>query len=428
MVEQKPPDTPEKGRVPETIAAEIDLFVNQIDGLADTLPLAVLAIQKAHHASSAELHKFLTELGNPVPGESGKVTYTLHGGTYLHYRRLSSRAQKTATAGQLVPRSILVSLVSQFDAFLGRLIRHLFNAKPEIINCSTNVLTFSQLKEFGSVENAREYIVDKEVESVLRKSHTEQFDWLENKFGLPLRVGLAVWPVFIEVTERRNLFVHANGVVSHQYLEVCKRSSCDLQPGVSQGGSLPVTRDYFARAHECIFEVGIKLAQVLWRKLLPEDLTSADQSLVRISYELLVEGRYRLARVLLDFSTEVLKRYADEGYRLTFVVNRAQAYKWLGHEERVRTIVGEEDWSATSLKFKLARSVLLDDFDAAAELLVTIGQNGEIDKHSYREWPLFREARKSEKFAAAFEQVFGEPLNTISVNREADAPLKQIIQ
>jgi hypothetical protein len=218
---------------------------------------------------------------------------------------------------------------------------------------------------FSSIEDARNFVVDKEVESVLRKNHAEQFDWLENKFGLPLREGLKAWPVFIEVTERRNLFVHTNGIISHQYLDVCRRHSCSLGSDVCAGQSLSVPRTYFESAHECIFEIGVKLSQVLWRKLKPEDIEKADSNLVSVCYELLADGRYRIAKVLLDFAAETLKKYASEENRLTFVVNRAQAYKWSGEEEAVKNIVNEEDWSATSAKFQLAHAVLMNDLKTA---------------------------------------------------------------
>jgi hypothetical protein len=245
--------------------------------------------------------------------------------------------QKTELAQELVPRSLLVSLVSQFDAYLGRLIRQLFKIRPEILSSSGNTLTFAQLTEFGSIENAREYIIDEEVDSVLRKSHSEQFDWLENKFGLPLRVNLNAWPIFVEVTERRNLFVHTNGVVSHQYLEVCRRSSCSSAKDLCMGQSLSVTREYFKAAYECLFEIGVKLAQVLWRKVEPDKIQMANMSLNRVTYELLVEGRYQLARVLLDFGTETLKKHGSDESRLPMVINRAQAYKWSGDKQGRRT-------------------------------------------------------------------------------------------
>jgi len=395
----------------------VELFVKQIDALAETLPLSMSAIQGAHDASREHLLKFLNEECKAIRQDDEKqTTYTIKPGQQLHFRRLEGRVHKTTLAKTLVPRGFLVSLISQFDAFLGSLIRQLFKIKPEILNSSANTLTFSQLSEFGSIEDAREYVIDKEVESVLRKNHSEQFDWLENKFGMPLRSGLTAWPEFIEVTERRNLFVHTNGVVSHQYLEVCKRHSCAIDPALCSGMTLSATRDYFESAHECIFEVGVKLSQVLWRKSAPDDLQRADASLVKVCYELLADGRNRLARILLDFATETLKKHGSKENRLILVVNRAQAYKWSGDEDTARKIVNAEDWSATSVKFQLAHAVLLDDTTTAVHIMKQIGTGeADITKDAYREWPLFKEIRKSEVFAAAFEGIFGEPLNTVTI-------------
>jgi hypothetical protein len=72
-----------------------------------------------------------------------------------------------------------------------------------------------------SIEEAKLQLVDKEVEVVLRASHTEQFEWFEKNLSVKLRSGLEIWPTFIELTERRNLFAHGDGVVTQQYLSVC---------------------------------------------------------------------------------------------------------------------------------------------------------------------------------------------------------------
>ena len=74
----------------------------------------------------------------------------------------------------------------------------------------------------------REKIFAKEVESILRSSHSDQFLWMERVFSIPLTKGLESWPSFIELTERRNLFVHCDGVVSDQYINVCKNNKVVL--------------------------------------------------------------------------------------------------------------------------------------------------------------------------------------------------------
>jgi hypothetical protein len=398
----------------KTIGDEIDQFVRQIDSLADTLPEAIRVIAKVHHSSSQEYNHFLKNEGTPVNAAGNEELFNIESGKYFKFRRLQGRLQKAQLAGQLVPRIFLVSLVSQFDAFLGRLIKQIFNLKPDALDSSGGMLTFSQLTEFGSIENAREYLIEKEIESVLRRSHSEQFDWLENKFGLKLRVDLKSWPLFIELTERRNLFVHTDGMVSRQYLEVCARHGATVDPKLAPGSVLWVDRHYFETAHECLFEIGVKLAQVLWRKLNPIDLEPADQNLLSVGYQILEEGRYRLARCLLDFSTETLKRHGKEELRLSMVVNRAQAYKWSGDDGAARKIVDDVDWSATALKFQLAAAVLLDNFAQALSIMPKLGpKDPALTKMAYREWPLFREIRKSPQFAKTFEEIFEEPFNIV---------------
>jgi len=402
---------------PGTIGQEIDLFVRQIDSLADTLPIAMLVVQSVNQSSRQAYERFLEQECKITHDDGQTKTYTVESGRYFQFRRLEGRFQKADLALELVPRTFLASLVSQFDAFLGRLIRQLFTIKPEALDSTASTLTFSQLTAFGSVEDAREYIIEKEIESVLRKSHAEQFDWLENKFGLKLRVDLKVWPVFIEVTERRNLLVHANGMVSSQYLEVCRRHGSTLDPDLTPGKMLSVSRQYFETAHECLYEIGVKLAQVLWRKLKTDDLEIADGNLLSVGYELLEEGRYRLARCLLDFSTETLKKHGKEEHRLSMIINRAQAYKWSGDDAMARKIIDDVDWSATGLKFQLAQAVILDEFNRALGIMIKIGTNGDISKMGYREWPLFKEIRKVTDFSKTFEGIFGEPLSRVSLER-----------
>ncbi len=153
---------------------------------------------------------------------------------------------------------------------------HCFGIKPELLKSSDRELTFSQLSDFGSIEEAKEYLLEKEVETLLRRNHSEQFDWLENKFAIKLRVDLPIWPTFIEVTERRNLFVHSDGVVSRQYLKVCREHGVSLGAETKQGLRLDVPHPYFRLAYEALFEIGVKLGQVLWRKLKPTDAPDAD--------------------------------------------------------------------------------------------------------------------------------------------------------
>ncbi len=252
-------------------------------------------------------------------------------------------------------------------------------------------LTLSQLLELGSIEKATTYLLDKEVESVLRKSHADQFSWMENKFDIKLREGLTSWPAFIEITERRNLFAHADGVVGDQYLENCQKHSVVLESDCGKGVRLGVSSDYFERAYECVLELGVKLSQVLWRKVRSDQLNAADENLINVTLELLIGEKFRLAGELLDFACVVLKRHGDERSRRILIVNRAQAHKWAGDAGKCTSVLSDEDWSASGLDFRLCVAVLEDRPSDAADLMRTIGPDESMPETNYQEWPVFRQ-------------------------------------
>lgn len=390
----------------------VSRFVHEIDSLAETLPLAMMSIVAATKSAKGELSRFTRENTDRRDGPIGLVKIRVN--DFLRFERLRRRATRASEASRLVPRSVFVALISQYDGFLGDLIEACFFARPEILNGSDKTLTLSDLLSFGSIAAAREHFIEKEVESVLRKSHVEHFEWLETKFKINLRKDLAIWPRFVEVTERRNLFVHTAGQVSAQYLKNCKHHKVDCSD-VKHGDSLEVTPAYFRAAHEAIFEIGVKLAHVLWRKLKPEERETADIELISVTYDLLKEEKFNLAKALLDFATEVLKDFSNERLRMQLVVNRIQAYKWSNDSQRALELLSREDFSALREEFRLAEAVLRDDYENAITIVADIGAAGAVKLGHYREWPLFRELRKRVEFEATILEVFGEPLNKVSI-------------
>lgn len=308
--------------------------------------------------------------------------------------------------------TLVVSLVSHYDYFLGKLLQHLFTLRPELLSAVDRQITFTELTDFPSIEAAREYVVEKEIETVMRKSHPDQFLWMETRFDLPLRTDLPIWPQFVELAERRNLFVHTGGVVSSQYLAVCAAHGVQQETDFAVGDVLEVSPSYFKNACSCLLEISTKLAQVLWRKIDPESMEIADRSLIEVTYELMEIENYELSKTLLDFGVNTLKRHSSDEDRRILLVNLAQSYKWLGEPETCNEILDEEDWSSCSDKFKLGVAVLHDEFDEAAKIMMRIGPEGEVTEADYKTWPLFQEFRKSEQLESAFEEVFGKPFST----------------
>jgi hypothetical protein len=182
-----------------------------------------------------------------------------------------------------------------------------------------------------------------------------------------------------------------------------------LDPRPRLNDTLGVPPAYFDGAYECLFEMGAKLAHVLWRKMVPHENSDADAHLTNLIYDLVLHERYDLAIALADFAlnTPPIAKHCDEDSRLRIIINLAQAHKWARHQERALAALRRDNWSTRSYAFQLAVAMLRDDFSTAAARTRKLGPDGGIDANDFRDWPLFQEFRKTDVFFATYQEVFG---------------------
>ncbi|MEW6520557.1 MAG: hypothetical protein AB1461_14200 [Thermodesulfobacteriota bacterium] len=386
----------------------LDKFVKHLESLFRSVKLVMHIVEVTIKSTNIELDTFLKKHAKSEKEDSGSISYLINIENLAEAERKFRDAETASLSVKILPRSFLVTLVSLYDSYLYKLIFTIYSLKPELLNISEKQIQYSKLSEFTSIESARDYLIEKEVESVLRKNHAEQFKWLEKIISIPLRDGLDIWSEFIEITERRNLFVHCDGIVSTQYIEMCKIHGADLDKKCAAGDELTVKPDYFSSAYNCIFEIGVKLSHVIWRKLLPDDRKKADRNLLLIIYHLLFYGHYSLAKTLSVFATNEIKKYSSDEIRRMFIINKAIAHKWQDDEKGCKEIIESEDWGACNDKFKIAIAVLSDNFSTATKIMHRVGNSGLIRKSDYRDWPLFNKFRKSSEFQEAYKKIFNE--------------------
>lgn len=384
----------------------LETFLRHIDAIRDTLPMTMLLIQPYNKKANDDFMKFLKESVEEIEDDNGKKRILVKAHESKRFETLERNASTSSLASKIIPESLFVSLISQYDAFLTRLLRTIYEIKPDVLNGSERNLTFSQLVEMETIENAREYIIDKEVDTVLRKSHSEQFDYLEKLIGIKLRENLPIWQTFIEITERRNLLVHCDGVVSNQYLKNCIEHKCKIDK-VKVGERLGVESQYFLDAYKCLYEIATKLTHTIWRKLLISDLKEADRELNDVCFHLINLGSFELADILLDFGCNQKKHFND-ALKNVFIINGSLSKYLQDKKEEARQLLDKKDWSSSSDDFKLAYAVLIDDFERAYEIMIKIGDNGEVDSSDYKQWPLFNKIRKEEKFKETYKNIFKE--------------------
>lgn len=384
-------------------------FLENINCLYDTFEYSETMLKNQRLEALKELNAFLKPYAKK-DGSSKPDIPRSEERTLLHLER---KLQRTQESSKLLMRSYVVSMVSQFDAFIANLLRNIYDINPEKLMLSDHKLTYAELQSFPSIEAAKEHIIDAKIENILRDSHQEQFKELASTIGVTTLKDFPNWPVFVEITQRRNLFVHSNGVVSNQYLSICQKEGVELGD-LKKGCQLEVDRSYFDKAFNVFYEVAIKLSQVVLRKLLYKKdegcLADIDYCMIKCIYDLIYEKRYDVAIILSDFALEKSFKHSGKD-RIFMVLNLAQAYKWKGDDAKCQSILFAEDTSAWSSELKCPKYALEGNINKVCEMMMSSGKNSEIlTSDAYRTWPIFSGVRSDERFKETFKDIFGEDL------------------
>jgi hypothetical protein len=324
---------------------------------------------------------------------------------YSGFTEALNSASRWRSYVQALPNMTFTNIVSTYDGFLHRLLSAVYEIRPEILNVSERKLQVSEILLHENYDSLKKQIIQKEVETLLRDSHEDQISWLEGKLGIPLRDDKKLWSEFIEVCERRNLFVHANGIVSQQYLDKCKKAGCSDVGTKNVGESLPISRDYLKRAANVFFEFGLKLGHVVWRKLSKsKDDTDAEASYSDTCFELLSSKRYQLANRMFEFGVS-MKNVADNHLRI-MTVNYANSLKLSGDKAGSERILKSLDWSASAIEFRISIAAIRQDVDRLVDLMEVSGVRGRPNKSEYVSWPAFLHVRNEPKFRSTYKKLF----------------------
>jgi hypothetical protein len=386
-------------------------FKQQVDGISTMVILSTLALGAYAKTLGKTINALVAsgEVERQASDDRKSATYSYSQGDSMPFDEL----RNTHSAVLLLWSSGIVSLVTEFEQLIGRLVRTILTLRPEIWqSCDDSKLSSAEAVSFPSMEALRESLLDRTVGSVLRNGGpADQFRWLESRVGITLTKDLDEWAPYIELTERRNLLIHSDGCVTNQYLRACQDAGVTWASKPSVGDQLSVDPGYYVEACTLILTLGAKLTHVLWRKISPAEIEVSDSNLSELVFDLVRTEKCVAAQRLGAFALNTLKKHPNEQVLRTIIVNTAQAYKWDDQPDKCKSLLDSRDWRASSDEFTLAIAVLRDDYATAVRLMHQLGKSSELmTEDAYKTWPLFREARKRSDFLAAYEEVFGHRL------------------
>lgn len=324
---------------------------------------------------------------------------------------------------EVLEKSLFISLFSAFDKYIGDLIAVIYTLNPDLYKNINREIQLSEALTYSSIEELREVILDKEIESIRRKSYGEQFNDLEKRFSIKL-TKFDDWPTFIEMSQRRNLFTHCDGIVSKQYIDMCKSVGYKFDTEPEIGDQLKIGAKYFYHSCHVIVQVSVMLGQTLWRKTTPKNMSEIDSSLNSLIFDFLHMEDWAKSITLSKFAQN-LPKISDEQMERMLAINYAIALKAVGKSSAAKKILDKKDWSAATYDFRLAYAVICENYKEAGALMCRIGKEGDlVSEMAYLDWPLFREFREKTEFFESYEKVFGykysSKLSSIADEKDAD--------
>jgi hypothetical protein len=410
----------------DLLEINLDQFLEELSALNDTLPTQLTLLSFRHKNLIEKLEKISTT--TEEKDEEGKefIRYKLSSDHADEFSKIHKHLSRTDIANKILPRNYIVSIISQYDAFLGNLVKTLYEINPNIIRSSEKELNVEDLFNYESIDELKEHIVDKEVDTLLREEHYEQFKILEKRISsvtgkdFTLTTNLPILPKFIELTQRRNLFVHTNGQTTRQYFESKRKWKFNSECNGELNQELKADSKYCDEAFKILYEISVKLTHVLWRKFVPQEREHADAHLNQVIFDLLDDNKYDLVIIIANFATDVIKTFSSEQLRKFIIINKAIALKLLGKEKECKNVIKKEDWSIGN-EFKLAKLVLEENYDEAGKLMIKIGTNDElVNQKAYNKWPLFKLFRKTEQFKTSYLELYNEEFTLEELQSKKD--------
>ena len=340
-----------------------------------------------------------------------------------HARTLMKHAMKLNRAVMMFTDNALVGLVSRYDVFLSSILKNAYRKNPGRATAPDRSLTYDELLTLESMDNVVELFIAKEIDNLLRESHQKQLEAIDREFKIGIKEHFSEFPQLIEIMERRNQLVHADGIASKYYIKKCKEAGYKKENLPDEGKKLYVSNDYFQASVLCVSELAVRLGYSLAFRVYPEKLDDIhDHLLGEVGFPLLSSDKWELSRRIYSFALSLPDKYApNDSCKRLYVINTALALNHLNRHDAALELLDKYDWSTQGPRFLLAVAVLRHEWRKAEQIMSEMDGEKPFEEDHFRTWPVFKEFRNTKEFRRSYKAVYGKRFVSRLSKDESDA-------
>lgn len=378
-------------------------FLADIECAQDMFSMVVPTLEERDKKTNDEITKMLGRMKKYMTSYKKNPSKIIR-----HIRTLIHNIYSLNRANIMFRSHALVCLISRYDYFLSELLKNAYRKNPGKAIDSNRTLTYEDLLTLDSLDNLVELFISKEIDSFLREAHDKQLKEIDQEFKLGIVDNFGEYPDYVEMTERRNLFVHGGGVVTKYYLKRCTEVGYSKEKDIKVGDILNVSKEYFDKAVICLFELGFRLGFAMACRIYPDKLNEINDNLLAdIGFPLLTLEQWEISRRLFAFALSWPDKFIPKDeYRRYYVINEALALNHLGRHEEALSLVSKYDWSSQSDKLLLAVSIIRHKWTVAEKIMLNMKGNKTFSEDDYRTWPIFKEFRSTKEFRNAYSKLY----------------------
>ncbi|NCO03487.1 MAG: hypothetical protein GW903_04780 [Alphaproteobacteria bacterium] len=326
------------------------------------------------------------------------------------------RAEFSFDRSNFLYETSLISLISATEWFFCQTLKLHFSRYPDIITEKSGLsFTFKDLKNFKTITDAQNYLLEQKIDSIIRGSFINWIEYLNTTLKINTKNFSAYLDDTYEFFLRRNLMVHNRGIVNNTYKNFLPKK-LNSNDQINIGDKLKVNKEYLIQKSYLIEIIFLDIASQFWFKQIKTETEMNEFTTIynnNIIYEHLKEERYEVASHLSKIMMNNMK--LPEKDRVCAQINYWIAEKYMGNYETIKDSIISSDFSAKDNIFLLAKLAITEDNKKFFNLLPYVAEpKGRLTEKDLQEWPLFNLQRKNKR-------KFGEALKAIRELKEEAA-------
>jgi len=300
---------------------------------------------------------------------------------------------------ELLFQSLSISLCSAFENFASEILKDFYFKyhKGDLVDAKT--ISFKSMCDFESIDEVRRYLIDIQLEETFRQSFCDWIKIIERCTGFCSEFSEAK-DLISEINElflRRNLYVHANGIVNQYYLQKVDRKYAD---SLKTGEKLLITKEYLVNKIKRVENLG----WFILYSYLGKHSEDKEEWFIPINNKLVTDISSDNEAIPTIFKKAKDDKTLGQSCNVLASINFYLYYYENGRLDEVKKELEKFDVSVYSIEYKMAKSILLDK-DNKHELIKQYFDSltDEGDFLSCFEWPLMRKVRNEEPSKSYFE-------------------------